>query len=91
MGSGRMKRIADAREEVVAIPPIARIEPVPVELAVRAIPPEVQHIAVAVGVRKCTRYRLNHRPLSALGAESYPGSRLKIANPLISRTEYLRF
>lgn len=59
------------------MPPIAQVEPVPVELAVRAIPPKAEHIAVAVGVGKNTKYRLNHRSLSTLGAESYPGSRRK--------------
>lgn len=70
-----MKRIADARKTVVAMPPIARIQPTPVELALRTVPPELQDITIAGGVRKYTRYHPNHYPLNTLGTESHLGSR----------------
>lgn len=60
-GLKKIKRVANAREKTVAIPPIARIQPVPVELAVRAVPPQIEHVAVAIGVRKI--YEISSEPL----------------------------
>ena len=82
--------IADAGEPVVAIPAVARIEPVPVELAIGAIAPQVQNVTVAIGVKKYAGYHLNHRPSNTLGAVSCSGSR-PMTNPPVSCTECLCF
>lgn len=69
----KTKKIADARETAATIPTVLRIEPVPVEAAPRTIPPQVQNVTVAIGVRKHTRYHPYHCPLNTLGTESYVG------------------
>lgn len=74
----RTKRFADAGKHVVAVPLIARIKPVPIELALRAIPPQIQDVAIAIGVRKCTRYHPNHCPSNTLEDELHLGSRASV-------------
>jgi hypothetical protein len=43
-----MKRVANEGEPVVVVPPI--VKPVEVEVALRAVPVEVRHVAVAVNL-----------------------------------------
>lgn len=71
----KTKIITDASEAVVAIPPIAGVEPVQVELALRPVTPQVQDVRVTAGVEKRTGYHPRHRSSNDLGAESYLGSR----------------
>jgi len=73
---GRIKRISDEREAVLAKPPV--IEVVQVELAVASVAPEIEDIQVAVRVAPRTLYRPYHRPLNTLRVESYSGSRIML-------------
>ena len=71
-----MKRLANGQKTTVLIPVI--VEPVEVEVTLRAIPVEVRHVTIAVGINprravKIIRYRLCHRPLNTLGAVFYSG------------------
>ena len=68
-----MKTLARANQTVVGVEVV--LKPVEVQVPTLAVPIEVRHVAVAVGVApKCTEYHLYHRPLIFLWAVSYSES-----------------
>jgi len=83
-----MKRIArtDADEPVVAIPRV--VKPIEVELAIRLVAIDDEHVRVAVGVKPYiyARCRLFHRPLNTLRV-----ARIRHHNAVTPRAKYLHF
>ncbi len=69
---GKIKRVSDKREAIVAIPAI--VEPVQIELPVAGVAPKIEHVRVAIRVKPCAAYRLCHHPSNTLGVESNLGS-----------------
>ena len=68
-----MKRVSDGGEPVDLVPPV--LEPVEVQVPLRAIPVEVGDVAVAVRVPpdRCTEYHPRHCPSNTLRAASHLG------------------
>jgi hypothetical protein len=69
--------VSDGSEAAVVVPPV--VKPVQVQLALRAVPVEVRHVAEAVAIlphgAPCTRYHLRHCPSkNPLGTVSCLGS-----------------
>ena len=67
-----MKKIATNKHKVVvAIPMIVRFAIVIVELQLAIIVAvHIEHVRIAIGVRKCAKYHPYHRPSNTLKAVS---------------------
>lgn len=61
LGGEKIKKVADEREHVVAIPPVVKV--IQIQIALHGIAVEHNHIKVAVrALPLCAKYHQNHRP-----------------------------
>lgn len=68
-------RIAHGEEAIVVVPVI--VEPIEVQVPLRPVVPEIEHVSVAVQVPHSMHDHHDHCPLNTLGTVSYLGAILR--------------